>query len=93
MSDLKLSVVTLAGTMEPIECDSVQLNVADNAEGKGGGSYGIHKGHIKSLFSLATGTLTALKNGETVLKAATGDGFATVQNDTVTVVVNQFETQ
>lgn len=91
MKTLTLSIVTLAGTMEPMDCDSVQLHVADNAEGKGGGSYGIHPGHIKALFSLAAGTLTALKNGETVLKAATGDGFATVQDDTVTVVVSQFE--
>ncbi len=93
MKTLTLSVVTLSGTMEPVECDSVQLNVADTAEGKGGGSYGIHPGHIKSLFSLAAGTLTALKNGETVLKAAIGDGFANVENDTVTVVTDRYEKQ
>ena len=93
MKMLTLSVVTLAGTMEPLECDSVQLNVADNDQEKGGGSYGIHPGHIKSLFSLAAGPLTAYKNGETVLNATVGDGFATVQKDRVTVVVNQFKTK
>ena len=90
---LKLSVITPKGAATPIFCDSVQLNVSNNAEEKHGGSYGIRKGHIQALFSLEKGPLNAYLNGERILAAQTGDGFATVENDTVIVVVDEYAIQ
>ncbi|MBQ7936559.1 MAG: hypothetical protein IJ333_09500 [Clostridia bacterium] len=88
---LTLSVVTLTGALKPVQCDSIRLTVSDNPEGKGGGSYGIRKGHVKALISLDAGPLTAYENGAPILQAQAGNGFATVDQDTVTVVVDTFK--
>ena len=86
---MQLIIATPKGAFSPIECDSVRLNVCDNAKGKNGGNYGIRKGHVKGLFSLEKGKVTALLNGETVYSANTTKGFATVDSDIVTVVVEE----
>ena len=88
---LTLSIVTLTGTSDPISCESIRLTVCDNANGKDGGSYGIRKGHVKALLALEAGTITAYENGTPILQAQTGKGFATVDQDTVTVVVDTFK--
>lgn len=86
---MQLIIATPKGSLAPIECDSVHLNICDDAKGKNGGNYGIRKGHAKSLFSLEKGNVTAFLNGETVYSATTTKGFATVDNDTITVVVEE----
>lgn len=86
---MQLIIATPKGSLTPVECDSVHLNICDDANGKSGGNYGIRKGHVKALFSLEKGIVTALLNGETVYSATTTKGFATVDNDIVTVVVEE----
>lgn len=86
---MQLIIATPKGSLSPIECDSVHLNISDDAKGKSGGNYGIRKGHVKALFALEEGNVTALLNGETVFLAKTGKGFATVENDIITVVVEE----
>ncbi len=84
---MQLVVSTPNGSLQPIECDSVHLTVCDDSNGKNGGSYGIRKGHIKALIALEQGKITAFLNDKTVFSAENGNGFATVENDVVTVVV------
>ncbi len=91
MNNLILIIATPNGSLPPIECDSVHLTVCDDAKGKNGGSYGIRKGHVNAIFSLESGKTTALLNGETVFSANTSNGFATVNQDTVTVVIENYE--
>lgn len=86
---MQLIIATPKGSLSPIECDSVHLNICDDTKGKNGGNYGIRKGHVKALFSLEKGTVTALLNNETVYSATTTKGFATVDNAVVTVVVEE----
>lgn len=87
---MQLIISTPKGSLSPIECDSVHLNISDDAKEKNGGSYGIRKGHVKSLFALEKGNVTALLNGKIVYSATTTNGFATVDNNVVTVVVEEF---
>ena len=87
---LTLLIITPKGKQPPLFCDSVQLTVSDNTDGKNGGSYGIRKGHIKALLSLDTGTIHAYLDGAKILAAKAGNGFASVDSDTVTVVVDEY---
>ena len=93
MSKLILKVVTPEGTHGPFECDSVRLNASDNAGGRGGGSCGIRPGHIASLIALEKGMLTAFLNGAKVISASCGGGFASIDNNTVTVVTEEYAEQ
>lgn len=86
---MQLIIATPKGSLKPLECDSVHLNVTNDSKDKKGGSYGIRKGHVKALLSLEKGNVTALLKGETVYSATTTKGFATVDNDVVTVVVEE----
>lgn len=82
-----LEIITPKGITERVECDSVRLCLADDKNGRGGGSYGVRAGHTYSILLLAEGTTEAQKDGERVLTLKTGEGFATVDKDTVTVAV------
>lgn len=86
---MQLIIATPKGSIKPVECDSVRLTVCDNEKGKKGGSYGIRKGHVKALFSLSPGEVSAFLNNEKIFNAATSKGFATVDKDKVTVVVEE----
>ena len=88
---MQLIIATPKGSISPIECDSVHLNISDDSKGKNGGNYGIRKGHVKALFSLEEGNISALLKGETVFSTKVSDGFATVENDIITVVVEKCE--
>ncbi len=89
-SELTLKIVTPKGTQAPVSCDSIHLTVRDNSGGKGGGSYGIRPGHAKALLSLEKGEIEALNAGKVVLKGQCGHGFATVNQNLVTVAVESF---
>ena len=82
---LTLRIITPDEPMREIPCDAIRLTVKDDANGRGGGLYGIHPGHAPALIALECGELTAAANGETVLRAVTGEGFARVERDRVTV--------
>lgn len=86
--DLPLTLVILCpgGKAGETHCDSVDLFAADNAQGQGGGSIGIRKGHMPAVIALAAGKVTARADGKTVLTAETDGGFATVKNNIVTVI-------
>ena len=72
-------------------CDSVNFCVNDNQKGKGGGRYGIRRGHTDAIFSLSEGKLYALRNGEIVIEARVSSGFSRVEKNIVTVIVDEFE--
>ncbi len=92
-NSLTLEIVTFKGAKEPIACDSIHLTVQDDLQQKGGGSYGIRPGHAKALIALDEGPLAAYRQGQMILRARVGTGFATVHNDTVTVVTEDFDIQ
>lgn len=91
MGSLSLIIATPKGSLQPIKCDSVHLTVSGDAKGRKGGSYGIRQGHVNAVFSLERGTITALLNGDTVFSANTSKGFAAVNQDTVTAVIENYE--
>lgn len=85
---MKLTVFTPHRQLPSLECDSVKLPVADSVSGKFSGSYGIRKGHSKTILSLSEGKITAGFNGQTVFSAECQGGFATVENDDVRVITD-----
>lgn len=86
--DITLVITTPQSKSIEVKCDSVKLTVSDGKKGKHGGSYGIRHGHTKALFALSDGTLTATLGGNTVYSAKISGGFATVDNNKVTVVTD-----
>ncbi len=90
MERLTLNIVTPAGALPPVECDSIHLAVADNGEEKGGGSYGIRPGHIQALLALERGGIAAFLRGEKIFFGESGAGFASVDHDVVTAVLEDF---
>ncbi len=87
MSGLTLWVVTPTGTLPSVACDSVHLWVQEDEKGKQGGAYGIRSGHVESLLALQKGTASAYLDNQLIFSATCGNGFATVKNDKVTLVV------
>lgn len=71
------------------ECDSVRLTLADDENGRGGGSYGVRYGHAKAVLLLGKGALSAYSGGELVMSAECSDGFARVEDNIVTVVTEK----
>ena len=88
---LKIRVITPHGQAGSALCDSIRLIISDDAQGKHGGSIGIHRGHENAVISLAAGPVIGMLNGETVFSVNIKDGFATVRNDLVTVVTDSLE--
>lgn len=88
---LTLRIISKEGSAGPVECDSVHLTVADDNMGRGGGSMGIRAGHIKSLISVDQGFVTAYLSGKEIFSCKTAGGFATVENDSVTVVTERMQ--
>ncbi len=90
MSELILKIITPKSSFGPFPCDSIHLSVADNVDNKGGGSYGIRKGHTNALLALEKGCIKAFSSKGNILTGNCGDGFATVDENTVTVVVEYY---
>ncbi len=86
---LTLKIVSSGGSVVSLECDSVHLTVSDNDMGQDGGSMGIRQGHITSIISLDTGNVTAYLEGKEIYSAVAEGGFATVEDDCVTVVTQK----
>ena len=85
---MKFTLFTPHRQFPSLECDSVKLNIADNINGKFSGSYGIRKGHANAIFSLAEGEISVNLDGQNIFSAQCGEGFATVENNDVRVVVD-----
>ena len=88
MSAMTLKIVTPEGIDQSVECDSVTLWMAPDRSGKGEGSIGIRHGHTDAMIALGNGRTEARLNGKPIFSAQTEGGFATVSNDTVTVVTH-----
>lgn len=88
---ITLEIITPAGVVARVECDSVRLALADDQKGKGGGSYGIRSGHAEAVLLLAEGTTVGQTDNREILVAKTGKGFATVSGGAVSVVVDRGE--
>ncbi len=93
MAELVLNIVTPTGSCDPVTCDSIHLTVSDNAQGRGGGSYGIRAGHMEALLTLDEGTVKAFLSGKKILEGKSGCGFAIVAHNAVTVVAETYESE
>lgn len=83
---LLLRIITPAGIALETACSSVLMPLADDKNGKGGGSIGVRHGHIDAVMALSEGTVRA--GG---LCVDIGAGLASVENDTVTVICERAE--
>ena len=88
-----LNIVTPKSSYGPFTCDSIHLCIADDTNEKGGGSYGIRYGHIESLMLLKEGNLYAFLNKDILITGKCGKGFANIEDNTVNVVVEYFQTK
>ncbi|MBQ6518465.1 MAG: hypothetical protein IJI14_07085 [Anaerolineaceae bacterium] len=88
MSALTLKIVTPDGNDRMIECDSVTLWMAADSKGKQEGSIGIRRGHTEAVIALGNGPLEAHQEGQLTFSARSEGGFATVLNNTITVITN-----
>lgn len=84
--NLLLLIVTPDSDPVRLECDSIRLPLSDDPKGKGGGAYGIRRGHENALLSLEQGKVTAFRKGEPIGQYTCREGFARIENNTVTVV-------
>lgn len=85
---LTVSFFCVDRQVSDMECDSVRLPVSDNVKGEFSGSYGIRKGHARAVFSLKAGKVILTSDGKTVFETDISDGFATVENNEVSITVN-----
>lgn len=88
---IKLTVISPCGALPQVLCSGVTLIAADNLNGKGGGSYGIKKGHAQALIALGKGELKASDGTDTIFTCRIDGGFATVFDNTVTIVTREYE--
>ena len=73
-------------------CESVNLFEKDDAQGWGGGSIGVHRGHLPAVIALAEGgPVKATSQGKTVFHALVRGGFARVDGESVTVLTPSAE--
>ncbi len=85
---LTFTLFTPHRILDPLECDSVRLCIADSVSGKFSGSYGIRKGHAKAVFALAPGGISVSLDGKEIFSAECDGGFATVENNEVRVIAD-----
>ncbi len=73
-------------------CDSVVLFEKENARGQGGGSLGIHPGHLPAVIALEDNRpLKVFSQGNAVFEALVHGGFARVDSGSVTVLTSSAE--
>ena len=88
---LTLRLLTPTGTSAEILCDSVQLTLRDDADGKGGGLVGILPGHAPAVMALGPGAIRASLKRSAVFRARAKDGFASVRDNVITVITDSAE--
>ncbi len=88
--NLKLRILTPEGVNTEADCDSITMVMANGKQGNEEGLIGIHPGHADAVISLSQGPVTAKKAGATVLEFAVNGGFAVVNNNTVSIIVNKY---
>ena len=83
---LTLRILTPEGERPSAACDSVTVVARDGADGEGGGSVGIRKGHLPAVIALEDGSaVKASSDGETVAEYTVTGAFASVRDNVVTV--------
>ena len=85
---LTVKFFSVESQIPEMECDSLQLPIADNAKGEFSGSYGIRKGHANAVFSLKAGRVVLSEKGKVVLTVQISEGFATIENNLVCITVS-----
>ena len=85
---LTLCIVTPDGTATEPSCTSLRLPVLDDKSGHGGGSYGIHPGHLPAVFALSESTATAYTGTAVTATAQIQGGIARVTHDTVVILTD-----
>ena len=85
---LELIVLTPHGRAADIRCDSVRLTLCDDENGRGGGSIGIHRGHLPAVLALGDGPADAVLHGESVFHAQLHGGFASVRDNVVQIITD-----
>ncbi len=93
MDDLRLTIVTPNKTAAELTCDSVRMEAQDDACGRNGGGIGIRKGHTPAMIALSEGFVTAYREGKCVFRARVKPGYATVRDNTVTVLTEQADAE
>lgn len=88
---LTFTLFTPHRTLDPLECDSVRLCIADSVSGKFSGTYGIRKGHAKAVFALAAGRISVGLDGKEIYSVQCDGGFATVENNEVRVIADSIK--
>lgn len=84
---LTVKIITPEGEKNEIYCDSLTVTVRDNEKGKGGGSYGIRKGHTEALIALSEGKTTAKKGEEPVFSEILPEGFLSIKNNYIEIIL------
>ena len=85
---MTLRLLTPSGVSADVGCDSVQLTLREGIDGKGGGLIGIKRDHAPAVMALGEGAILARLEGTVVFRAAVADGFASVENNVVTVITD-----
>lgn len=88
---LLLRVVTPTGEVVALSCDSVHMQMPDDADGKNGGWIGIRRGHTDAMIALTEGEIQALMDGVLLRIIHVGEGVASVSRDVVTVMCGTAE--
>ena len=88
---LTLRILTPQGELASVSCDSINLPLADDREGRGGGSIGIRPGHENCIMALQKGRAVARRGGETVFSAKIAGGFASVRDNVVQLLSPEAE--
>lgn len=91
MRELELKIVTPMRKYGPFKCDSIHITVCDDLKGKGGGSYGLRHGGLDSVYALEEGKIEAFLCGEKTISGKSGSGFATDEENSITVAVEYFK--
>jgi len=87
-STMTLRLLTPTGYSSETVCDSVHLTQRDSVAGTGGGLVGIRADHAPAVIALGEGPVSASLGTETVFRASVSGGFASVQNNVVTVITD-----
>ena len=81
---LTLRILTPAGIIAEEHGDSVKLQLSD-------GSLGIRKGHRAALAALSDGDVVLKQSGSPIGRWHTPGGFASIENNIITVITDQAE--
>ncbi len=84
---LKVVLITAGKDEQRYECAGLRFQVPDGVSG-GGGWVGIRPGHVRTLAALKGGEILLFgEGGELTERLPGGRGFAMVENDTVSFVL------